>query len=167
MLAFLSRWGEALAAGAAVALGLWIFSLGGWILAPAGVAIILIAAAWLLLALRRLRFRRPVTAPGMVEVVEERIRYYGAQMPGGELSLHDLAEIRIMAVEGRLHWRLRTGAGEALLVPLDAAGAGALPDAFAALPGASLTVLSRGVAEVQRKGGMRVLWRMPDDRALT
>ena len=75
-----------------------------------------------------------MSAPGVVEVDEAQVAYLGPAT-GGFVSLPELAEIRLIAVQGQRHWRLKQTDGQALIIPVDAAGAGALYDAFAALPG--------------------------------
>ncbi len=132
----LHRWREVLAAAAVALAGLWVANLGGWLLGPLGLALAALAAGWALLAARRLRFGGAPGAPGLVELDEGRLRYLHP-VAGGEISLNDLAELRLLRLRDRPVWGLRDLSGQRLLVPLDAAGAGALFDAFAALPGLS------------------------------
>ena len=134
----LHPWREVLAAVALIGAGLWMFSWGGWIYGGVGAAMVAVGVIWGMDARRRMRFRRDIAAPGVVELVEGAIRYYGARTLGGEIALRDLAEIRLLRLEGQAHWRLRSTDGQALLVPVDAAGAAQLADAFAALPGFDL-----------------------------
>ncbi len=142
--------------------GLWVAFKGGWFWAVIGGGAALVAGSLALGAIRRTPFRRPVAAPGVVEVVEGAIRYYGATEMGGEMPLRDLAEIRLLRLDGRAHWRLRSLGGEALLVPADAAGAGALADAFTALPGLDMGAVSAALAQIARQGdAMRAVWRRP------
>ena len=83
-------------------------------------------------------------------------------LPG--VPLRELAEIRMIDVQGRGHWRLRQADGQILLIPVSAAGADLLYDAFAALPGIDMGVLSRAV---DARAGTQVLWRRPAHAALT
>lgn len=147
----------------ALALGaLWVAFWGGWFFAVLGGAGALVAGSLALGALRRTPFRRDVAAPGVVEIVEGAIRYYGATDMGGEIPLRDLIEIRLLRLDGHAHWRLRSRTGEALLIPADAAGAGALADAFTALPGLDMGAVSAALAHVARqKDAMRTVWRRP------
>ncbi|KEO53203.1 hypothetical protein [Thioclava indica] len=152
----LHRWREVIAAACVVVFGGWLIWLGGWLLIPLGAAACAIGVAFALIALRRLRFARAVGAPGLVEVVEGRVSYFAAsraraiggpdsaapQGMGGEMALRELAEIRLLHLSGRQYWRLRTIGGEALLIPLEAAGADTLYDAFASLPGIDMGALS-------------------------
>ncbi|OYX43689.1 MAG: hypothetical protein B7Z02_08205 [Rhodobacterales bacterium 32-67-9] len=151
----LVRWREVIASVAALAIGGWLVWLGGWLLMPLGAAVAVLAVAWGLIALRRLRFLRGVAAPGVVEVDEGQIGYFGPTF-GGFVALSDLAEVRLAVFYGARHWRLKTTAGEVLLVPVDAAGAEKLYDAFAALPGIDMARLA---AAIDRGVETLPLWR--------
>ena len=95
------------------------------VIAAAYVVALAVAVAWGIDARRRMRFRREIAAPGVVELIEGAIRYYGARALGGEIALRDLVEVRLLTLRGHPHWRLRSDAGEALLIPVEAAGAAA------------------------------------------
>ena len=136
----LRRWSEPATGAAMLAMGLWTATRGGWLLAVAGGAVAALGAGWTLLGLRRMRFAAGTEAPGLVEVDEGRVTYLGPRV-GGSIRLPDLVEIRLLALRGRRVWRLRQADGQALLVPLDAAGAEALFDAFSALPGLGSSAL--------------------------
>lgn len=154
VVAGLARWREVIAAAAALTIGGWLVWLGGWFLMPLGAAVCVLAVAWGLIALRRLRFLRGVAAPGVVEVDEGQIGYFGPTF-GGFVALSDLAEVRLAVFHGARHWRLKTTAGEVLLVPVDAAGAEKLYDAFAVLPGIDM---ARLVAAIDRGVETLPLW---------
>ncbi|MDO5633036.1 MAG: hypothetical protein Q4G22_14560 [Paracoccus sp. (in: a-proteobacteria)] len=156
----LRPWGESLAAIGAATACLWLARLGGWFFAALGLTGGAVALLWLIGALRRARFARPIAAPGVVEVDEGAIRYYGARMLGGEIALRSLTEIRLLVLDGDPHWRLKAADGQALLIPLDAAGAPALADAFAALPGVDMGAIAAAISQAQ-SGPMRTLWRRP------
>ena len=153
----------ALAAVAVMGLGVWVFTLGGWVFWPLGAAIAALGAAWLVVELAHIRLAGRRGGPGLVELDEGALRYYAARALGGEVALRDLAEIRVLRLHGRPHWRLRTRGGEALLVPADAAGADGLADAFAALPGADLGRIAAALARAEAEGGPAVLtvWTAP------
>ena len=136
ILVALQRWREVLASLAAALAGLWIASLGGPLLVVIGAIVIVAALALALLAWRRMRFRLDVDAPGVVEIDESRVSYMGPLM-GGSVSLAELVEVDVIDVAaGRRCWRLHQQDGQALLIPLAAAGADTLYDHFATLPGA-------------------------------
>ncbi len=73
----LKRWRELAGAAGVGALGAWLIWLGGWLLTPVGVAFVALAAGWGVIALRRIRFTRAVSAPGVVEVDEGQVGYLG------------------------------------------------------------------------------------------
>lgn len=136
---------EVWAAAAVLALGLWVAARGGWFFGGLGLCLAALAAGWAVLALRRLRFRADPGAAGLVELDEGRLRYLHPTA-GGEISLNDLAELRLLRLRGRPVWALKDLGGQRLLVPLQAAGAEALFDAFAALPGLSSADLVAALA---------------------
>lgn len=157
-----ARWSEASVAGAILVAGLWLALRGGWFFAALGALILLVGLSLLIGAVRRLPFRRQVDAPGLVEVDEGAIRYYGAAVLGGEIALRDLVEIRLLRLKGRGHWRLRSASGEALLVPVDAAGSDTLAHAFTALPGLDMGTVSAALAHVaDQPDAVRTVWRRP------
>jgi hypothetical protein len=161
--ATLQRFAEPAMAGATLAAGLWIATRGGWFLAAVGLGLAAMAAGWAVLALRRLRFQAGDAAPGMVEVDEGRITYLGPKL-GGSVGLPDLIEIRLLTLRGRSVWRLKQADGQVLLVPLDAAGASALFDAFAALPGLTSAALVAALDTPGPQGPGLVSATKPQDR---
>lgn len=138
-------------------LGAWIASRGGWFLFALGAAVFATGAGWGIGSWRRLAFRREIAAPGMVEIDEGAIRYFAARALGGTVPLRELAEIRLLRLNGHDHWRLKTRDGQALLIPVEAKGADQLADAFTALPGLDLGRVSAALA--QKDGpSLRVVW---------
>ena len=97
-----ARWSESLVAAAILLGGLWLAFRGGWFFAALGGLVLLVGLALLIGAIRRLPFRRKIAAPGVVEVDEGTIRYYGAAVLGGEIALRELAEIRLMRLKGQI-----------------------------------------------------------------
>ncbi|WP_223632192.1 hypothetical protein [Rhodobacter sp. TJ_12] len=149
---------ETYSAAACLALSVWIGTRGGWFLAAFGLLLGAICAIWVLLAWRRSRFARPVSEPGLVDLDEGRIGYYGTggAVLGGYIALEDLVEIRLLQLHGQPVWRLKSAQGQALLVPVAAAGAEKLYDAFAALPGIDMGALS---AALTSRTTAQSLWR--------
>lgn len=156
-------------AGAGVALsGLWMATGPGWVWPGVGLALTLAGAGWALLAWRRQRFVQDVTAPGMVEVDEGQVGYLGPAF-GGFVALPDVVELRLLTMRGRRLWRLKQSDGQALLIPVDAAGADRLYDAFASLPGMDTASLVSALNPGTPGGGTalaadaatRVIWRRP------
>lgn len=163
--ALLTRFREPLAAAALLLVGLFVAMQGGWVLLPVGGAIATFSAGWATVALRRLRFAQGVAAPGMVEVDEGQVGYLGPAF-GGYVSLPDLIELRLVTMRGRRLWRLRQSDGQALLIPVDAAGAERLFDAFASLPGMDTGSLTAALAPAPDRTASiaaetRVIWRRP------
>lgn len=159
----LHRWREVIAAACAALAGLWLIAAGGYVLVPVGTVVILLAAGWGLVALRRMRFRRPVSAPGVVEVDEGQIGYFGPTF-GGFVALADLSDIRLADVAGARQWRLKTTDGQALLIPVAATGAERLFDAFAVLPGADMAAIS---AALNGPVSVAPLWTRTRSQAAT
>lgn len=162
-IATLARFREAALGGLILCLGLWIATRGGWFLGALGWAAIALGVAWTILALRRLRFATGSGDPGMVEVDEGRITYLGPKL-GGSVGLPDLMEIRLLTLRGRSVWRLKQTDGQALLVPLDAAGAERLFDTFAALPGLTSARLVAALDPAAATGPGLVPAGKPQDR---
>lgn len=173
MTAAIWRGREVIAALVVVALGMWLAWLGGYLLVPLGLGVAGVGAAWVLQAMRRLRFAQGVTAPGMVEIDEAQVGYFGPD-EGGFVGLPDLVELRFLTLGGRRMWRLKQADGQALLVPVDAAGAERLFDAFASLPGmdtqalvAALEPRAASGASLQNVSDSFVIWRRTARVALT
>jgi hypothetical protein len=157
-----SRGREVILGAFVVGLGLWVAAQGGYLLVPVGVALMILGAGWAVLAWRRLRFAQSSDGPGVVDLDEGQIGYLG---PGGEgarsqdggvggfVSLVDLVELRLLQLRGRRVWRLKQSDGQALLIPVDAAGAERLFDAFASLPGMDTAALVAGLQSKPATGG--------------
>jgi hypothetical protein len=129
-----SRKREVIAAAALAALGLWLLLQNGYLGPLAGLLFLAVGLGWAALALRRLRFQQAGEAPGIVRVTEAQIAYFGPRV-GGFISLAEIAEVRLLTLRGRRVWKLKQGDGAVLHIPVEADGAEALFDAFAALPG--------------------------------
>ncbi|WP_431298536.1 hypothetical protein [Tabrizicola sp. BL-A-41-H6] len=139
-----ARWREAIIAAAVAVAGGWLVWLGGYLLVPLGGLLLVLGASWMVLAVRRLRFDQPGDAPGVVEVLEGQISYFGPTV-GGSVGIPELVDIRLLTLRGRRVWRLKQADGQAILIPVEAAGAERLFDAFAALPGMDTAALVAAV----------------------
>lgn len=145
--ALIYRWREVLAALAVVLAGLWwgIYAAGAvrWIY-------LLIAALgliWAIAAVQRARFSQGGDGAGVVHLRERRLAYYGP-LDGGVMDVEDLQQLAYDPTSyPAASWVLTGAGGQRLAVPVNAAGADALFDVFAALPGmrtqALLDVLAR------------------------
>ncbi len=161
----LTRWREVLMALAIILIGLWIaLRPGGVIVTGFGYVLIALGAAFMVPALRRARFMTGTDGPGAVEVDEGRILYMGPQT-GGTMALDDLRVLSVRRDGGdQVTWVL-ADATQLLVIPVHAAGADALFDAFAALPGLNVERLIRAV-QSRTKGSQR-LWSRDTPLALT
>lgn len=153
-LAWLARWrGLALAAGLGLG-GLALFAPGAALGAPIPAALLLATTGlslWLARdAMTRLRLARQGGA-GVVSIAEGQIGYFGPET-GGLIDLDALGSIEI---DGAGHWLLRAPGAPPLRIPLAAAGADALPDTFAALPGFS----AARAADAATGGVHTLVWR--------
>lgn len=174
--ALLSRYSEVIWACLPLGFGLWLIALGGYLLTPLGTVIAAVGVSWGILALRRMRFAQTVDAPGVVEIDEGQIGYLGPQI-GGYVSLPELIEIRLITMRGRRLWRLKQADGQTILIPVDAAGADALFDAFTSLPGMDSSGLVAALQTQTDANGqtlparsdtpeMRLIWRRQTARAI-
>ena len=145
VLAALYRWREVAGFAALGATGLWLLLLGGVLLTAIGLLFVGTAATGALLAWRRVRFARDVDQPGVVEVDEGQIRYFGPH-GGGFVAIPELQRLDILPdPAGQLWWRLHPGLAAPLSIPVGAQGAEALFDAFSALPGLTPAALVAAV----------------------
>ena len=132
--ATLWRWREVLLGGLIMALGLWwAWGSFGWVRWVAGLVIV---AGFLsgVVALQRLRFSMGGGGAGLVQVDERRLVYFGP-LTGGVIDLGDLVRVDLDPTGKPAHWVLRDMGGQMIYIPVNAEGAEALFDVFAALPG--------------------------------
>lgn len=138
---WLARWAETALAGGAAAACLWTGTRAaldgamlGWPLLALGAA----AGMWAWAALGRARLGAAAEGPGVVQVDERRVAYFGTE-GGGIAALDDLLAVDVLREpDGGAWWRLHLTQGGALDIPAGAAGAARLPEALAALPGFSM-----------------------------
>lgn len=155
----LMRWREMAVATAVILLGLWVFGFGGWFFQALGVLIGLTGVAGVLIALRRMKFLREVAQPGVIEVDEGQIRYFGPE-GGGFIALREVVELGLQSdASGQSWWSLREADGTVLLVPTSATGAETLFDAFSAFPGIDMGALGAALSD---EGTSQSLWRRTD-----
>lgn len=162
--ATLRRWREVLVALGLVALGLWIAARPGPIIQGFGYVLAGLSVIALLPAIRRARFVAGTEGPGVVQVVEGRILYMGP-LTGGAISLADMTTLALHTEIGPSGSWVLSDPGHILEIPVDAAGAEALFDAFTALPGFSMQRLL--AAQQTMQPGTHVLWRRDTPPALT
>lgn len=161
--AALMRWREVIVAGVIIALGLWIAAKpAGMIVTGFGYVLIGLGAVALVPSIRRARFFTGGEGPGVVQIDEGRILFMGPQT-GGAMALDDLSVLSVRRDRtGESAWVL-ADATQLLVIPVDAAGADALFDAFSTLPGVQI---DRLIAAVQsRTHGSQRLWARDSARA--
>jgi hypothetical protein len=131
----LNRWRETLAGLAAAALGFVWFSTATGALWLVGTVVMVGGALLAVAGVQRARFRRGGDGPGLVQVIEGQLTYFGP-FEGGTVAVDDLVSVELDP-DGTPSplWIVRGTLGETVRIPVDAAGADALFDVFAGLPG--------------------------------
>jgi hypothetical protein len=132
--AALWRWREVIAGGMLGGLGLWLISGPGFLLAVPGYAFLAGGVALVWMGVQRGRFRGPGDGAGAVQIDEGQVTYFGP-LTGGTVSLREMDSLTLEGAMFPAHWRLAQAGQVPLLIPVNAAGADALFDAFATLPG--------------------------------
>ncbi|MCC5992787.1 MAG: hypothetical protein JJT99_09710 [Rhodobacteraceae bacterium] len=159
--AALSRWSEVMTGLAIAVLGLWAMpgAQGGFFQGLAALVALtglgLAAIGW-----RRLRFHQGGEAPGVVQIVEGQISYFGPET-GGFLGIDDLVALHLLA--GGHAWRLEATGGDMLDIPTAAKGADALFDVFATLPGMQMQAVLHAL-EDPSQARIQTVWQHPDQR---
>lgn len=163
--AALWRWREVLTGLGALVLGLW------WVLGTTGLlqwvggAVALAGAALAAAGVQRGRFRAGAGGPGVVQVDEGQIAYFGP-LTGGVVALSEITALTIDHTARPPHWVLEQPDQDDLRIPLNAEGAEALFDVFASLPGLRT---ERMLAAMRNGAGHppdrpEVIWKRPDAR---
>lgn len=127
------RWREVLVALAMALLGLWWAIGPGGLLALPGVALVLAGGALGFVGVQRARFRTDGGGAGAVQVDEGQVSYFGP-LTGGIVALRDLERLSLDRSARPAHWLLDAPGQDSVMIPVNAAGADALFDAFATLP---------------------------------
>ncbi|RED17901.1 hypothetical protein [Pontivivens insulae] len=136
------------------ALGLWVATRGGWVMAGIGVVILFVGAALTVDGLRQLRVTRRCDGAGVVLVDERRVGYFGPE-EGGFFAMADIERVELIIRPGDARWWLHGPEG-ALSIPVGAEGSAQMLDVFAALPGFPLGPASELVD--LRPPGQHILW---------
>ena len=127
------RWREVLVGIVVLLFGVWMAS-GFGVLRWVGYGVFLIGALVVFTGVQRARFRTGKGGPGVVQVDEGEVMYYGPWW-GGSVALRDVSRIELAGSGDRAVWRLSQPGQAALVIPTSAEGAETLFDAFATLPG--------------------------------
>ncbi|GMG84697.1 hypothetical protein LNKW23_39130 [Paralimibaculum aggregatum] len=166
-LARLLPWAEPLATGLAA---LWLGWIGAGHAAAGNVFALLpllgaaAAGTWAWASARRLRLRlrQAGLGPGLVQIEEGRVIYFGPET-GGVAALDLLSAILVVAdAEGGVaRWVLEDERGGRLEIPGGALRAERLPDLFGALPGFAPDAVLRALATARAEGRAAPVWRRP------
>jgi hypothetical protein len=132
--AVLWRWREVLVGVGLALFGLWWIIGPGLLLALPGWAFVLGGIALGLVGAQRGRFRGAGDGLGAVQVDEGQIAYFGP-LTGGVVALAALERLSLDRTASPAHWRLDAPEQAPVMIPVNAAGADALFDAFSKLPG--------------------------------
>lgn len=139
--AALWRWRECLSGAAVLTLGLyWAWFTGGGLLHWIGYVVASGGLALIVAGVPRGRFRTGGGGPGVVKIIEGQITYFGP-LNGGAVALTEVRALRLDPRGKPAHWVLEQTGQPPLHIPLNAEGAEALFDAFAALPGLDTAML--------------------------
>ncbi len=128
------RWREVLGGVGVALFGLWLVLGPGLLLAVPGYALLLAGTAFIWVGVQRGRFRQSGLGAGAVQIDEGQIAYFGP-LTGGVVALREMERLSLDRASYPAHWRLEQVGQPPVLIPVNAAGADALFDAFAALPG--------------------------------
>ena len=132
--AFFWRWREVIFAGVVLLLGIWWALTGIGINRWLGYIFCLIGAGWAIAGVQRARFAQDGDGPGVVQIRERRLAYFGP-LDGGIMDVADLSRLEI---DPTSHpdpsWVLTSIEGQVLTIPINAKGAEDLFDVFASLP---------------------------------
>ena len=161
-IAALRRWREAIAGAALGLVALWAWFGGVGVVAWLAVPLAITGSALIWTGAIRGQLRGPGTGPGVVDMTEGQLAYFGP-LDGGVVALDRIQAI-VLDLRGKpRHWILRRDDGPPLHIPVTAKGADALIDAFAALPGFRLerALHLRGA----NSDGLRIVWTRPADPA--
>ncbi|MCA0871792.1 hypothetical protein LCL97_13220 [Seohaeicola saemankumensis] len=159
--AALWRWREVIAGVALAVLGAsWVTGPGG-LLGWVGLALVAAGTALVVIGIQRARFRRTIGGPGIVQVDEGQITYFGP-LTGGAAAVADLQSLALDPTAKPAHWVLVRRGEPPLTIPVNAEGSDALFDAFASLPGLRV---QRMLAELNGNTPHPVvIWERSSDR---
>jgi len=145
--AVIMRWREVFLAGGVLLLGLWWALTGVGINVWLGYIFCAIGIGWGIAGIQRARFAQDGDGPGVVQIRERRLAYFGP-LDGGIIDVADLSRLEIdPSSYPEPSWILTSIEGNSLTIPINAKGSEDLFDVFATLPDIKtatvLDVLSR------------------------
>ncbi|TVP74085.1 MAG: hypothetical protein EA339_01230 [Rhodobacteraceae bacterium] len=160
LMATVSRWSEVLTGLGIAAFGLWALQARGSFFQGLAALVMLAGMALAVIGWRRMRFRRTGAAPGVVQLIEGQISYFGPEN-GGFIALGDLVELHL--TDHGQSWLLVAQDDTRLTIPVAAAGAEALFDAFARVPELRMSALLDAL-DAPDPVPARPLWLHPSRR---
>ena len=153
------RWRELMIGLLVVALGAyWYFTSFG-LLKLAGVVTMLFGAMAIFVGQQRGRFRVTGSAPGIVNLVEGQISYFGPK-EGGAIAIADITGVSLVKHEDMQSWRLDQNGHPSLIIPITAQGGELLFDAFAELKDLNLENMVHQISQENEHSA--VIWRRND-----
>ncbi len=161
LVAMLKRWSEVLTGLGVAAFGLWALQARGAFFQGLAGLIVLAGLALAVIGWRRMRFHRDGTAPGVVQIIEGQISYFGPT-EGGFVAIGDLVELHLL--DRARTWLLIAQDDTRLEIPVAASGADALFDAFTRLPDLRMQVLLDAL-DAPDPPQTRAIWLHPARRA--
>lgn len=141
-LSHLRNWRDTLIGLALLAAGVWLTARPGYILPGLGAILAIAGLALTVIGTRRARFLARGDGPGVVQVIEGQIGYFGPHA-GGIVAIDEITRLWLSA-DGST-WRIRDADGRHLSIPRAARGAEQLFDAFAALEGIDIAQVLRHI----------------------
>ena len=146
--------------GIGVALvGVYLALIGLGIVPMVGMSLAIAGALLTFSGIQRGRFRTVGQGPGVVQVIEGQVTYFGPTL-GGTIALDNLVKVELMAgADGRRTWVLRDASQTTLYIPVDAEGAEALFDSFASLERLKIEKMLGQLAALDH--GSVTIWQAP------
>jgi hypothetical protein len=151
------RWRETLAGIVTGLFGLWGALSSDGTAQMLGLAFAVAGAVLTIAGVQRARFRTGAGGPGLVQVDEGQVTYFGP-FDGGTVAIRDLVRVELDPARPP-RWLLTESGQPPLAIPTNAEGAEALFDVFATLDGIRT---ERMLAELKRRPTTRVvIWQSP------
>lgn len=126
------RWREVLAGIGLIVLGAF-WAVGRGPLVWIGLVLLVVGAVAVFIGIQRARFRVAGQGPGVVQMDEGQLSYFGP-LSGGMIETGAIERVVLDNTARPAHWVIQAG-DQTLHIPVSAEGAEALFDAFGALPG--------------------------------
>ena len=151
------RWRESLTGFVVAMGGLYLAVMGSGLSQMFGFSLVVAAAVLMFAGMQRARFRIGSGGPGVVQVDEGQVTYFGP-FEGGSVAIGQLSLVELdPKTRPTSSWVLTEEGQPPLAIPTTAEGAEALFDVFAALDGIRT---ERMLSELQREPKKRVvIWQ--------